>query len=169
MHNANNPPASPTIREATDRDIDVVWAFVRKKAAFDDWLDKLQATKHSLADALRADPPHMGVLLAELDGEPVGFASYFFTFSTYLARRCVWLDDLYVDESARRRGVATALLRGLAALSLKQGCPRIEWVTAAGNAKAIGFYERMGADVRHTLRICRLDAPAIANLAQAPT
>jgi GNAT superfamily N-acetyltransferase len=155
-----------TVRDATPADMDVVWAFVRKKAAFDNWLDRLEATPQSLADAMFCQPPVMGVLLAESGSRPVGFASYFFTFSTYLARRCVWLDDLYVDEDARARGIGTELLRALARVSIKHGCPRLEWVTAASNAKAIGFYERLGADVRHGIRVCRLNNPEIVSLAE---
>jgi GNAT superfamily N-acetyltransferase len=79
------------------------------------------------------------------------------------------LDDLYVDEDVRGRGVGTALLRAVARVSVRHGCPRLEWVTGASNAKAIGFYERMGADVKHALRVCRLSESAIAGLADGRT
>jgi GNAT superfamily N-acetyltransferase len=157
------------VREATRDDLDVVWEFVRKKAAFDNWLDRLEATPQSLADAMFCEHPVMGVLLAETSSRTVGFASYFFTFSTYLARRCLWLDDLYVDEDVRGGGIGTELLRALARVSIRHGCPRLEWVTAASNAKAIGFYERMGADVHHAIRVCRLNESAIISLAEGRT
>jgi hypothetical protein len=96
----------PKIRQAKIEDMPIVWQFVQKKAAFDNWLDKLQATPEMLANAMFTDPPQMGVLLAEQDGRAVGFASYFFTFSTYMGRRCLWLDDLYVDEDVDRHGAA---------------------------------------------------------------
>jgi ribosomal protein S18 acetylase RimI-like enzyme len=79
----------------------------------------------------------------------------------------VWLDDLFVDEHARGRGAATELMRALAALAVEQGCPRMEWVTAASNGKAIAFYERMGAKLQHTIRACRLDEQALETLAGA--
>jgi len=162
--------ATPVIvREASTDDLQVVWDFVRKKAAFDGWLDRLEATPDTLASAMFGESPAMGVLLAETGSRAVGFASYFFTFSTYLARRCLWLDDLYVDEDVRAGGVGTALLRAVARVSVRHGCPRLEWVTAASNAKAIGFYEGMGADVNHALRVCRLSESAIASLAEGRT
>lgn len=151
-----------TIRAATMQDMDVVWAFVQKKASFDNWLDKLEATQEKLAEAMFASPPMMGALLAEVDGKAVGFATYFFTFSTYFAKRCLWLDDLYVDESKRGGGIGTDLLRAVVQVSIDHGCPRVEWVTAATNAKAISFYEGMGAETLHRIRVCRLDQSAIA-------
>lgn len=158
-----------TVREASVADLDIVWKFIQKKAAFDNWLDRLEATPQTLADAMFCEHPLMGVLLAETDSRVVGFASYFFTFSTYLARRCLWLDDLYVDEDVRGRGIGSELLQALARVSIKHGCPRLEWVTAASNAKAIGFYESMGADVNHAIRVCRLSEKAIMNLAEGRT
>ena len=154
-----------SVRDATADDLQVVWDFVRKKAAFDDWLDRLEATPDTRASAVFGESPAMGVLLAEAGPRVVGFASWFFTFSTYLGRRCMWLDDLYVDEDVRAHGVGTALLQAVASASVRHGCPRLEWVTGASNAKAIGFYERMGADVKHALRVCRLSDSAIVSLA----
>lgn len=154
-----------TVRAATHDDIPTVWAFVKKKAAFDDWSDRLKANPRTLADAMFADPPVLGVLLAEQHGQAVGFATYFFTFSTYLARRCVWLDDLYVDEGVRGQGAGTDLLRSLAKIAIEQGCPRIEWTTAKTNSKAISFYEQIGAKVRHSSRMCRMDQAAITRFA----
>lgn len=157
----------PVIREAIAEDLDVVWGFVQKKAAFDQWLDRLEATPQKLGEAMFSTQPLMGALLAETNSTVVGFATYFFTFSTYMARRCVWLDDLYVDQDSRGRGIGKKLLQGVAKVAIKQGCPRVEWVTAATNAKAIEFYEGMGADVRHHSRVCRLDEEAIARIAEA--
>ena len=112
-----------SVREATADDLQVVWEFVRKKAAFDDWLDRLEATPDTLAGAMFGESPAMGVLLAETGSRAVGFASYFFTFSTYLGRRCLWLDDLYVDEDVRARGVGTALLQAVARCRSGTGVP----------------------------------------------
>ncbi|MDB5327076.1 MAG: GCN5-related N-acetyltransferase [Phycisphaerales bacterium] len=156
--------ATASVREGGPADIDVIWALLRKKAEFDRWLGRLEATPQKLAEALTGPRPLLGVLLAEIDGTAVGFASYYFTYSTYLAKRCVWIDDLYVDEPARNRGVGRALLREMVTLAKREECGRIEWVTAAGNEKAIGFYERIGARVRTSTRLCRMDTYAMANL-----
>ena len=152
------------VREGGPADIDVIWALLRQKADFDRWLGRLEATPQKIAEALAGPRPLLGVLLAELDGKAVGFATYYFTFSTYLAKRCVWIDDLFVDAGSRNRGIGRALLREMVALAKREDCGRIEWVTAAGNDKAIGFYERIGARVRTSTRLCRMDAQAMATL-----
>ncbi len=161
MSNATNT----IVRQAVRGDLGTVWSFLQKKAAFDKCLDRLEVTPQTLENALFGSPPLMGTLLAEVETKPVGFATYYFTFSTYMARRCLWLDDLYVDEDARGRGVGTRLLRALADVAADQGCARLEWITGAANAKAIGFYERMGADVKHGARLCRMDEKGIKALA----
>jgi GNAT superfamily N-acetyltransferase len=136
-----------------------------RKAAFDKCLDRLEVTPQTLESALFGSPPLMGTLLAEVETKPVGFATYYFTFSTYMARRCLWLDDLYVDEDCRGRGVGTRLLRAVADVAADQGCGRLEWIAGVANVKAIGFYERMGADVTHGARLCRMDEKGIKSLA----
>jgi len=167
MSETTIPLTQPRVRPATPADIDTVWSLLQKKAAFDRWLERLEATPESLASAMAHPNPLLGVLLAELDGVAVGFTTYYFTFSTYLARRCIWIDDLFVDEPARRRGVGRALLREMVRLAKREQCGRIEWVTAAGNDKAIAFYERIGAQVRTGTRLCRMDGFAISTWSKA--
>jgi GNAT superfamily N-acetyltransferase len=152
------------VRQAVHSDLGTVWSFLQKKAAFDNCLDRLEVTPETLEDALFGISPLMGTLLAEVESEPVGFATYYFTFSTYMARRCLWLDDLYVDEHYRGRGIGTKLLRALASVAAEHDCGRLEWITGAANAKAIEFYERMGAEVKHTARLCRLNEHGIEAL-----
>lgn len=155
------------IREAALADMPVVWSFLMKKAAFDGWQDKVEATPESLAAAFFGETSLAGVLLAEVDGRAVGFATWFYTFSTYLGRRGIWLDDLYVDESDRGRGIGRGLLRKLAQMAVEQGCGRIEWITGASNANAIRFYEGIGAAVKHGSRLCRLDRDAMTKVARS--
>jgi GNAT superfamily N-acetyltransferase len=152
------------VRPATEADMDTVWGLLRQKAAFDRWLERLEATPQKLAAAMFSDPPQLGVLLAEIDGQVVGFASYYFTFSTFLAKRCLWVDDMFVVEGFRRRGVGKELLREMVRVAKKTDCGRIEWVTTAANDTGISFYESLGARVRTATRLCRLDGMAISNL-----
>ena len=154
------------VRKAVASDISVVWKFLLKKAEFDNWLDRLEATPESLEAALFGDEPQAGVYLAELDGRPVGFATYFYSFSTYLGRRGIWLDDLFVDPDERGRGVGKALLQTLADLAFEQGLGRIEWITASKNDRALEFYRGVGATIRHGALVCRLDRLGMANLAK---
>jgi len=94
-------------------------------------------------------PRPRSVLLAELDGRPVGYAAYFETYSTFLARPTLYLEDIFVLEEARGRGVGRALMGALAREAVRRGCGRMEWLVLAWNHPAMGFYERLGA--------CRLD------------
>jgi GNAT superfamily N-acetyltransferase len=106
-------------------------------------------------------------LIAEIDREPVGFASYFLTFSSFLARPGLWMDDLYVHPQARGSGAGTALLCRLARLAEERGCARVEWTVAAANERGIGFYRKHGATVQESVRLARLDRAGIRTLADS--
>lgn len=158
-----------TIRDACVDDLPVILRFIHKKAEFDGVPQAVQATIETLRQTLFADPPLAHVAFAEVGGKPVGFASYFFTFSTFLARPGIWLDDLYVDADQRSQGVGRGLLLFLARLARSKGCGRIEWTAATSNERGLVFYRRHGATVREGNRLCRLDAAAIDRLAQEST
>ena len=160
-------PDSPIIiREAKREDGPVLLDFIRKIATFDDTLSSVEATEQKLVNQLFGSHPAAFVLFAEIDGQIVGYALYFLTFSSFLARPGIWLDDLYVDEKDRGLGVGQSLLTHLAKIAQERGYGRIEWVTSDDNAKALTFYQRNGAKVRNTERVLRLDGPAISRLAE---
>ena len=100
------------------------------------------ATEEQLRQAFFSSSPKAQVLLAVIDGEAIGLATYFPTFSTYLAKPGIWLDDLYVREGYRSRGVGKALMAELARTAKGLGCGRIEWTVALSNDRGIAFYER---------------------------
>jgi len=104
------------------------------------------------------------VLLAEVDGAVAGFALFFHNFSTFLARRGLWLEDLYVRPAFRGHGVGSRLLRAVAAIALDRRCGRFEWSVLDWNAPAIGFYERLGATVMPDWRIARVTGDALDRL-----
>jgi GNAT superfamily N-acetyltransferase len=153
------------VREARREDVALILSFIRKKAAFDGVPDWVEATEEKLASELFGSKPVAFVLFAEIEGKAVGFAIYFLTFSSFLSRPGIWLDDLYVDESARGRGAGKALLSHLAKIADERGYGRIEWVTADNNAKGLAFYRSKGARVQETVRVLRLDRKAIFELA----
>ena len=155
-----------TIRDACVDDLAVILEFVHKKAVFDGVPQAVQASAEKLRETLFADPPLAYVSLAEVGGRVVGFASYFFTFSTFLARPGIWLDGLYVDVDQRSQGVGRALMLFLARLARSKGCGRIEWTAASSNERGLEFYRRHGATIREGTRLCRLDLAAIERLAQ---
>lgn len=97
---------------------------------------------------------------------PVGFALYFYNFSTFLTRRGLYLEDLFVVEDARRRGYGRAIIRHLARKALDEGCGRFDWSVLDWNQPAIDFYEGLGAEVMPDWRICRLSGDALQKAAQ---
>jgi GNAT superfamily N-acetyltransferase len=118
------------------------------------------------ADAI-ADPPRFHTLLVEVDGSVVGYAIYFFTYSTFLARPSLYLEDLFVLPAARARGAGIALFRACARAAVKLGCGRMEWQVLSWNQPSIDFYERLGARQLGDWLPFRLDGQALAHVGDA--
>ena len=123
------------------------------------------ASEADLEAALFGAHPHAEVLLAWSGGEAVAFALFFHSFSTFLGRPGLWLEDLFVRPEYRRRGCATALLKALAGIARERGCGRFEWAVLDWNASAIDFYRSLGANVLPDWRIVRVVGPALDALA----
>jgi GNAT superfamily N-acetyltransferase len=153
------------IREASIGDVGVILHFLQRMADFDGRPTALKSTPETIRQSVFGDPPQVFVLVAEVDGTPAGFASYFRTYSTLLGQPGIWLDDLYVEENARGGGIGTALLRHLAHVAETAGCGRLEWTVGVNNSRGIDFYRRHGAILREHVRLCRLDLDAIARFA----
>jgi GNAT superfamily N-acetyltransferase len=111
--------------------------------------------------------PRFETYLAEIDGAPVGYALVFETYSTFLARPTLYLEDLFVRPEARRRGAGTALLRHLAREAVERGCGRMEWTVLDWNELAQGVYRRLGARQLDEWRLCRLTGDALERLAES--
>lgn len=156
----------PIIRHAVAADIPTIMELLHLKADFDGCPDAFEATPDSLGEAWFSDPPKAFVLVAEVNGQLVGVATYYPTFSTFLARPGLWLDDLFVREEYRSRGVGEALMVRLARIAEERGCGRIEWTVASMNARGIAFYERHHASVHHATRYVRLTREGIERLAK---
>ncbi|RMH38644.1 MAG: GNAT family N-acetyltransferase [Gammaproteobacteria bacterium] len=134
-----------TIREATVKDVAVIHQFIQELADYEQLSDEVTATISQLENTLFGETSVAHVLIAEQDNEPVGFALYFFNYSTFLAKPGIYLEDLYVRPKFRGRGVGTALLKKLAAIANERGCGRLEWSVLKWNKPAIDFYEKIGA------------------------
>jgi GNAT superfamily N-acetyltransferase len=104
-------------------------------------------------------------LFAEVAGRAVGFAMFNSSYSSLLTQRCLWLDDLFVQSQFRGFGVGTALLKSLAQIADSTNCGRIEWTVNTRNAPGISFYQKQGARILENIRVCRMDASTIAELA----
>lgn len=153
------------VRSAERADVPVLLAFIRGLAEYERMLDQVEATEDSLRRTLFPEDgssPAAHCVLACLDGQPAGFALYFFNYSTFLAKPGLYLEDLYVEPSARGHGLGKALLVHLAKLASDKGCGRMEWSVLDWNQPAIDFYESLGARRLREWQICRLAGEDLA-------
>jgi GNAT superfamily N-acetyltransferase len=158
-------PARFTISAATPDDVPAVAAMIRALADYERLSHLCVGTQEQLKDALFAPRPAAEVLIARADAKPVGFALFFHTFSTFLARRGVWLEDLFVYPEHRGAGAGKALLKAVAAIARDRGCGRFEWAVLDWNTPAIRFYESLGATLMHDWRLARVTGTALERLA----
>jgi GNAT superfamily N-acetyltransferase len=138
---------------------------IRSLADFERLAHLCTASESDLGDALFGAHPAAEALIAFDAAQAAGFALFYQTFSTFLGRRSLWLEDLFVRAPCRGRGCARALLRALASIAVERGCGRFEWAVLDWNARAIDFYRGLGAEVLPDWRIVRLVGPAIAAVA----
>ena len=152
------------IRPAAPADCEPIVALIRELAEFERLSHLVVVTPESLHTQLFGPQPAAQAVVVEHGGSVVAFALYFTNFSTFLGRPGLYLEDLYVQPAHRGRGLGGALLRHLARLAVQRGCGRFEWSVLDWNARAIGFYEKMGATVMPDWRICRVTGPALQAL-----
>ena len=153
------------VRPAVSADVPAILRFVHALATFEKAPDAVIATPELMHEALFGSRPAAECLMAEVEGKAVGFALFFHNFSTWTARRGIWLDDLWVEPSARKAGVATALLQALAKIAVERGCLRFEWWVLDWNAPAKDFYDRLGAVPMEEWTVRRLEGDSLARLA----
>ena len=155
------------IREAQPGDVADLHDLVRSLAEYERLAHICVSTQADLADALFGSRPAAEALIARVDGNSqmcAGFALFFHTYSTFLGRRSLWLEDLFVRPEHRGAGLGRALLAALAGLARERGCGRFEWAVLDWNAPAIRFYESLGATVLSDWRIARVTGDALARL-----
>jgi GNAT superfamily N-acetyltransferase len=155
---------TPDISPATPADVPTIVQLIRELAEYEKLLHEVVATEDKVRQALFAPRPAAECVIARLDGQSVGFALFFHSFSTFLARPGLFLEDLFVRPEHRGRGVGEALLRHLAQLAVQRNCGRLEWAVLNWNKRAIEFYERMGARGIKEWTTYRVDGEALARL-----
>jgi GNAT superfamily N-acetyltransferase len=133
------------IREATEADVPLILQFIRDLADYERLADRVVATEEMLRRTLFGSPRFAEVLIAEEDGAPAGFALFFHNYSTFLGQPGIYLEDLFVREEMRGRGIGKALLARLARIARERGCGRVEWAVLDWNAPSIAFYRSIGA------------------------
>ena len=153
------------IRPAAIDDVPLVLQLINALAEYEKLSHEVVATEAALEAHLFGSRPYADALIALWDGEPAGFALFFYNYSTFLAQPGLYLEDLFVLPKFRRRGIGTALFARLAKIALEGGCGRFEWSVLDWNESAIAFYEEMGARVQPDWRICRRVGSGLPQLA----
>ena len=155
------------IRAATREDIPIILQLIRDLATYERAPDKVTATEEQLADVLFSERPVAEVALVFEGDQPAGFAVYFQSFSTWLGRPGLYLEDLFVKPELRGKGYGRALLVHLARIARDRGCGRMEWAVLDWNEPAIGFYRALGAQPMDEWTVFRLTGEEIARLAES--
>ncbi len=154
------------IRPADPDDADTIHAFITGLAVYERAPEAVEVTPAELRRQLASAEPPFECLLAFDAGRPVGFALFFATYSTWRGRSGIHLEDLFVPEVERGRGIGTALLQRLAALAIARGCARLEWAVLDWNEPALRFYRGLGAEALDEWTTHRLSGAALESLAQ---
>ncbi|WP_322032888.1 GNAT family N-acetyltransferase [Paraburkholderia sp. J76] len=158
-----------TIRPATAGDAALILRFITDLAVYEKAGDQVAATAETIATSLFGEHSPSKALICDLDGKPVGFAVYFFSYSTWQAKPGLYLEDLYVSPEARGQGTGKHLLQHLAGIALENGCGRFEWSVLDWNEPAIAFYQSLGAKPQEEWIRYRVEGDAIRTLALSPS
>jgi GNAT superfamily N-acetyltransferase len=157
------------IRKATEADVPVIAWFVRQLAAYERLLQEAVMTEESLRESLFGSRPSAEVLLGYYQDKPVGFAVFFHNFSTFLGRRGLYLEDLFVIPEMRGKGFGRAFLIHLAKIARERNCGRFEWAVLDWNEPSIQFYKKLGAVPMNEWTIFRVTGEALERLAEEST
>jgi GNAT superfamily N-acetyltransferase len=154
------------IRNANESDVPLIHQFIRDLADYEQLAHVVVATDEQLRATLFGSTPYAEVIIAEEDGTPAGFALFFHNYSTFLAQRGIYLEDLFVKPEFRGRGYGKALLARLAQIARERDCGRVEWAVLDWNEPSIAFYESLGARKMDEWHTFRLTGPALDRLAK---
>jgi GNAT superfamily N-acetyltransferase len=145
----------------------LIFALLCELAEYERLIHEVEATEADIAAALFSDHPRLFCEIAEWNGEPVGFAVWFFNFSTFSGRPGIFLEDLFVRPAHRGKGIGKALLAHLAKLCVENGWSRVQWTVLDWNTPSIDFYKSLGAEMMDEWKLCRINGAALAQLAKA--
>jgi GNAT superfamily N-acetyltransferase len=156
---------SVLIREAGEVDVPALLSFIKELAAFEKLTHEVTATETDLRATLFGKRPFAEALIAEVDGVTAGMAVYFYSYSTFLAKPGLYLEDLYVSPKFRGRGIGKKLIASVAKVALSRGCARYEWSVLDWNTPAIEFYKNLGAEMHGDWRRMRIMGSALVKMA----
>ena len=154
-----------SIRPATADDVPLIRALIAELAEYERMADAAVATDDGLREQLFGAQPGAEVLVGEVDGEPAGFALVFHNFSTFLGKRGLYLEDLFVRPAFRGAGLGKHLMAALARIAVQRDCGRFEWSVLDWNEPSIGFYRSIGAVGMDEWTVQRLEGEALHALA----
>ena len=166
---ASGGRSGPDIRvaAATPDDVPAILSLIQGLGEYERLAHEVVATEERLRETLFGDNPAAEVLMATVGGEPVGFALFFRSYSTFLARSGIYLEDLFVRPAWRGRGVGRRLLAQVARLAVERGCGRLEWAVLDWNEDALRFYRRLGAVPLSDWTVHRVSGSALSALASS--
>lgn len=153
------------IKKATKEDIPTILNLIKELAQFQELLHEVVATEEILAETLFGNNPRAEVLIGLLDDQPVSFVLYFYNYSTFFGRPCIYVEDLYVKSEYREMGIGEKLLVSLAKICKENNYPRLQWVVLDWNQDAINFYKGIGAKPMENWTVFRLSGVELENLA----
>lgn len=160
------PTLPLTIRPAASADVAIVFDLIRQLSVYEKLENMVTGNEHMLRDALFGPKPSCECVVAEEAGKPIGFALYFTTFSTFLCKPGLYLEDLFVIPAARGRGYGKALLVYLAGVAKERACGRFEWRVLDWNEPSIEFYKSLGASILPEWHLARMTETEFASLAK---
>lgn len=156
------------IRKARPEDTALILQLIRELAEYEQLLDQVTADEATLRHSLFFDPKGPEVLIAEENGEPVGFVLFFHNFSTFLGRKGIYIEDLYVRPECRGKGYGEAILKEICQLAQERNCGRVEWWVLDWNERAINFYKKMGAVPMSEWTVFRMSEEGINRVVRNP-
>jgi len=155
------------IAPVTSAEVPTLLDLIRELARIEKLEHEVGATADSLHQSLFGPQPAAGALFARCDGEVAGYAIYFFTFSSFVGRPGIWLEDVYVRPPFRKRGLGRGLIAAVARIGLERGCGRFEWTALNWNARALEFYRSLGAQVMNEWVLLRVSPADLRKLGSA--
>ena len=156
-----------SIRRARPEESGLIFSLICELAEYEKLSHEVEATEKGIAAALFGEHPLLFCEIAEWDGEGVGFAVWFFNFSTFSGRAGIYLEDLFVRPAFRGKGIGKALLAHLAKLCVENGWSRMQWSVLDWNTPSIDFYKSLGAEMADEWKLCKITGDALSRLARA--
>ena len=153
------------VRFAQASDVITLFQLIQGLAEYEKLSHAVIGNAEALKDHLFGSPKYVDAIIAEIDGQAVGFAIFFHNYSTFLTKPGIYLEDIFVSPEYRRQGIGKALLTKVAQIAVERDCGRLEWSVLDWNVSAQEFYRNMGADILEDWRICRVTETGLTQLA----